>query len=120
MSEEKNDMNSAGQEKKLPPSLDRQLRSVIPEKELGHFREQLPEAFLKDASDGLDQITDDGQLDGMLKKMNHQMRQQLLHKKRKTGRRPISEFGWSYWAIVIILLLCICAFLVIRLMLHHH
>ena len=119
MSEEKNDMNPAGQEKKLPPSLDRQLRSVLPEKELGHFREQLPEAFVKDASEGLGQVADDSQLDGILKKMNHQMREHLVHKKKKTGRKSISDMSWIYWAIVVVLLLIICAFLVIRMQLHH-
>ena len=120
MSEEKNDMNSAGQGKKLPPSLDKRLRAILPEKDLGHFRNQLPDAFLSDASEGLEQVTDDSQLDGILNKMNHQMHQHLLRKKKKTGRKSINEFSWSYWAIVIILLLCICAFLVIRLMLHRH
>ena len=120
MSEEKNDMHSDGEEKKLPLSLDKQLRTLIHEKELSHFRNELPDAFLNDASEGLDQVADDSQLDGILSKMNHQMRQQLLRKKKKTGRRTIGEFSWSYWAIIIILLLCICAFLVIRLMLHHN
>jgi hypothetical protein len=117
MSEEKNDTNLDDQGKKLPPSLDKRLRGLLQEKELAHFRSQLPEAFLNDASEGLDQIADDPQLDGILNKMNHQMRQHL-HKKMKPERRPITEFNWSYWAIIIILLLCIAAFFVIRLMLH--
>ncbi len=120
MSEEKNDMNAGGPGKKLPPPLDKRLRALLHEKELSHFRNQLPEAFLSDASEGLNQVADDNQLDGILHKMNHQMRQQLVRKKKKTGRRSFSEFSWSYWAIVIILLLCICGYLVIRLLLHHH
>jgi hypothetical protein len=119
MSEESNDMKPADQGKKIPPSLDRQLRALLPERELDHFRDQLPEAFLNDASEGLDQVRDNNQLDGILKKLNNQMRQQLVHKKKKTGRRSIGDFSWAYWAIIIILLLCICAFLVIRLKLRH-
>lgn len=119
MSEENNDIDSAGQEKKLPPSLDSRLRNLLHEKELGHFRNQLPDAFVSDATEGLEQVADDGQLDGILNKMNHQMRQQLAHKKKNTGRRPTIDSSWSYWAIIIILLLCICAFLVIRMMLKH-
>jgi hypothetical protein len=116
MSEEINDTNPENQGKKLPPSLDRRLRGLLQEKELAHFRSQLPEAFLNDASEGLDQVTDDIQLDGILNRMNHQMRQHL-HKKKKPERRPIAEFNWTYWAIIIIVLLCTVAFLVIRMML---
>jgi hypothetical protein len=118
MSEEKYDTNSEGSKQELPPSLDKRLRGLLQEKELAHFRSQLPEAFLNDASEGLDQIADDPQLDGILNKMNHQMRQHL-HKKKKSERKPVGEFEWSYWAIIIILLLCIVAFLVIRLLLQH-
>jgi hypothetical protein len=119
MSEESNDMNPADQGKKLPASLDRQLRALLPERELDHFRDQLPEEFLKDASEGLDQVHDSSQIDGILKKLNHQMRQQLVSKKKKTGRKSIGNMSWIYWAIVIVLLLIICAFLVIRMQLHH-
>jgi hypothetical protein len=28
--------------------------------------------------------------------------------------------NWIYWAIIVVLLLTICAFLVIRMQLHHH
>src|SRR5664279_1749055 len=119
MTEETNDKKPAGQGKKLPMPLDRQLRALLPEEELKHFREQLPEDFLNDASEGLDQVHDSNQLENILKKLNRQMHQQLVHKKKKAGRRSIRDLGWTYWAIVIILILCICAFLVIRLLLPH-
>jgi hypothetical protein len=118
MSEEYNDMKPDGQEKKLPASLERQLRGLLPERELDHFSDQLPEAFLKDASEGLDQIHDNSQIDGILKKLNYQMHQQLVHKKKTTGRKSIGDMSWIYWAIVVVLLLIICAFLVIRMQLH--
>jgi hypothetical protein len=119
MNEEPNNKKPGDQEKKLPLPLDRQLRDLLPEKELNRFREQLPEEFLSDASEGLDQVQDGNQLDHILKKLNQQLHQQLTHKKRKPGRRSITDFGWSYWAVIIIIILCICAFLVIRLLLHH-
>ncbi|HEY4964997.1 MAG TPA: hypothetical protein VII28_01290 [Puia sp.] len=119
MSEEKNDMGPDGPGKKIPASLDRQLRALLPEKELNHFRDQLPDAFLNDASEGLNQVHDNSNLDGILKKLNLQMHQQLSHKKKKSGRKSIGDMSWIYWAIVIVLLLIICAFLVIRMQLHH-
>ena len=119
MNEETHDMNPGDQGKKLPPSLDKHLRTILPEDDLNQFRDQLPEAFLKDASEGLNQVHDNNQLDSILKKLNQQMRQQLSHKKKKTGRKSIGDMSWIYWTIVVILLLIICAFLVIRMQLHH-
>lgn len=109
-------MNS-GHGKKLPLPLDKQLRTLLPEKELNHFREQLPDEFLNDASEGLKQVQDGHQLDDILKKLNHQMHQQLVSGKKKRGKKSIGDPGWSYWAIIIILVLCISAFLIIRLLL---
>jgi hypothetical protein len=119
MNEETNNMNDGDPEKKLPLPLDRQLRALLPEKELNNFREQLPEEFLVDASEGLDQVKDRSQLDAILKKLNQQLHQQLTHKKTKSGVTPIRNFNWAYGAVIIILILCICAYLVVRLLLHH-
>jgi hypothetical protein len=119
MNEETNHMKPADQDKKLPLALDKQLRDLLPEKELNNFRKQLPDEFLNDASEGLDQVRDGNQLENILKKLNQQLHQHLAHKKRKSGKRSIGNFSWAYWAVIIILILCICAFLVIRLLLHH-
>jgi hypothetical protein len=119
MAEETNDMKPADPGKNLPPSLDRQLRALLPGKDLDIFRDQLPDAFLADASEGLDQIRDASQLDSVLKQLNHQMQRQLGHKKKHSKRRSTGDLGWTYWAIIIILLLTICAYIVIRVQLHH-
>ena len=69
MSEEINDMNHP--EKKLPDSLDDHLRTMMAEKELNRFREQLPAEFLSDASEGLNQLKDTKQLESVLRNLNH-------------------------------------------------
>jgi hypothetical protein len=119
MAEEPNDMKPADPEKILPSSLGRQLGKLMTEKELDVFRDQLPDAFLSDASEGLKQVQDERQLDAVLNHLNHHMHQQLKTRKERLGRRPFGDPGWSYWAILIILILTICTFLVIRLLLHH-
>ena len=119
MTDEKNDMNPADPRKKLPASLDKHLRAIIPEKDLNQFREQLPAEFLSDASEGLDQVEDTKQLESVLQKLNQQMHQHLAHKKTHKKRRSIGDLGWTYWAIIIILLLSIVGFVVIRMLLHH-
>jgi len=112
-------MTPADPGKSLPPPLESQLRALMPEKEMDLFRKQLPEDFLADASEGLSQVHDSPQLDAVLKQLNHQMHQQLAHKKNPMGRRSAGDLRWTYWAVITILLLVICAFLVIRILLHH-
>ena len=115
MSEEVNDMNHA--EDKLPAALDEHLRNLMGEIELKRFRQQLPEEFLSDASEGLHQFNDAKQLDSVLKKLNGQMHRQLGHKKLQKQRKT-SDLSWTYWAIVIILLLCITGYLIVQMLMH--
>ena len=119
MAEETNDMKPADPGKKLPSSIDRQLSTLMPEKELNIFTNQLPEEFLADASEGLNKAQDETQLDSVLKKLNHQMHQQLRSKKKRMGRKLAGDLSWIYWTVLIFLLLVVCAFIVIRMFLHH-
>jgi hypothetical protein len=117
MTEETNDMIPP--ENKLPPSLDNHLRAIMANKELNRFREQLPAEFLSDASEGLGQLKDTKQLESVLQHLNQQMHHQLGHKKTHKKRRSIGDLSWSYWAIIIILLLVIIGYGVIRMLLRH-
>jgi hypothetical protein len=118
MTEDKNNIKPSDPEKKGPVLLDRHLRKILPDQEISHFREQLPSAFLSDAAEGLDDIADSKQLESVLQHLNQQMHQQLKQKKTKKKRRSAGDMGWIYWAIIIILLLTIAAFVVIRFLLH--
>lgn len=116
MNEEINDMNNP--EKKHSDSLDDHLRSMMVEKELTHFREQLPAEFLSDASEGLNQLNDTKQLESVLRNLNQQMHRQLVHKKVHKRKRAIGDLSWGYWAIIIILLLSIVGYVVVRMLMH--
>ncbi len=116
MSEEINDMNH--RDNKLPDSLDDHLRTMMADKELDRFREQLPAEFLSDASEGLNQLKDTTQLESVLQKLNQQMHQHLAHKKVHKRRRSIGDLSWSYWAIIIILLLSIVGYVIVRMLMH--
>lgn len=119
MTEETNDMIPADPGKNLPVSLETHLRGIIPETDLHQFREQLPSAFLTDASEGLQQLKDSNQLDIVLKQLNHLMHQQLTLNKTHNKKRAVGNLSWAYWAIIIILLLTFAGYVVIRLLLHH-
>ena len=112
MSEEINDMSQSG----FPDSLDEHLRSMMAGKELDRFREQLPADFLTDASEGLSQLKDTKQLETVLRNLNQQMHRQLVHKKVHKRKRPFGDMSWSYWAIVVILLLSIVGYVIVRML----
>ena len=117
MDEETNDMMPPG--KKLPASLDEHLRALLPEKDLHHFRDQLPPEFLSDASEGLNQIPATEKLESVLMQLNLEMHKHLGHKKTTKRKRSVGDLSWTYWAIIIVLLLTIAGFLVIRMLLRH-
>jgi hypothetical protein len=119
MADETNDMKPTDPGKKIPPSLGRQMGNFMTEGELESFRSQLPKAFLDDASEGLNQIQDGTQLEAMLKQLNRQMHQQLKSRKKRSGRKMPGDLRWAYWAILIILLLAVCTFIIIRMLLNH-
>lgn len=116
MSEEINDMNHP--EKKLPDTLDDHLRRMMAETELNRFRQELPAEFLSDASEGLSHLKDTKQLDSVVRKLNAQMHRQLAHKKVHKRNRSIGDLSWTYWAILIILLLCIVGYVIVRMLMH--
>jgi hypothetical protein len=116
MSEKINDMDDP--ENKLPDALDDHLRTMMAERELNRFREQLPAEFLSDASEGLNQLKDTKQLETVLRNLNQQMHRQLTHKKVHKRKRSIGDLSWSYWAILIILLLSIVGYVVVRMLMH--
>jgi|SRR3954447_17203231 hypothetical protein len=115
MSEDINDMNSS--EKKISDSLDSHLRTVMTEKELKKFREQLPEQFLLDASEGLAEVKDTERLQTVLRNLNKQMHRQLAHQKLRARGRSIGDLSWTYWAIIIILLLIVVGYIVVHMFL---
>ena len=113
MTEDSNDKGFS--RKKLPVQQNEQLRSLLEDKVLGRFREQLPEDFISDAAEGLKDLPDTQQLESVLKQLNQDLHKQLGNKKSIRKRRSIADMSWTYWAIIIILLLAILGYLLISL-----
>jgi hypothetical protein len=116
MSEKINDMDHP--ENRLPDTLDDHLRRMMAETELNRFRQQLPAEFLSDASEGLSQLKDTNQLESVMRNLNAQMHRQLAHKKVHKRKGSIGDMSWTYWAIIIILLLCIVGYVIVRMLMH--
>ncbi len=113
MTENSNDKRPSG--KKLPVPLDQHLRTLLEEKDLGRFHDQLPEGFISDAAEGLKDLPDSEQLDSVLNQLNHDMHRQLGNKKAKRKRRSIADMSWTYWTIIIILILAVLGYFIISL-----
>ncbi len=118
MEEETNNNIPEDSEKKLPASLDIHLRGIMQEAELKDFQKQLPAEFLSDASEGLHHVNDTKQLESVLQKLNQQMHQHLQHKKTHKRNHHIGNLSWTYWTIIVVLLLTIVGFIIVRMLLH--
>jgi hypothetical protein len=118
MNNEPNDMIPADPNKKLPAPLDSHLRSLMQDKNLKNFSDQLPSEFLEDASEGLGHLKDTRQLESILRQLNQQVQQHLSHKKIRRRRTSIWDLSWTYWAIIIIFLLSITGYMLIRMYMH--
>ena len=90
-----------------------QLRAANPDQ--SNSGERLPAEFLTDAKDGLRDVESSEQLNAVLKQINHQMHQQLKNKKPHKLHRKVWDLTWTYWTIIILLILTITALMVIRL-----
>lgn len=70
-------------------------------------------SFENDAVEGLQQMKAET-LSTNVAQLNSKLREQLLSQKRKKDKHKIRNLQWGVLAVVIILLLCILAYVVIR------
>ena len=101
----------------LPDSLDIRLQAMLNELNQKPSTEKLPAAFLTDATEGLHQVKDEKELATVIQKLNKQMQLHLTHVKTKRLKRSIGNLNWTYWAVVLIILLVVIGFIVIRMQL---
>lgn len=76
-------------------------------------------AFVHDAVEGLQQFTRKPELDIFVSTLNKNLQQQLNSRKKEKEKRKIRDFSWIIIAVITILLLCILAFMVIRMQRDH-
>ncbi len=115
--EESNHMIPDGADSNLPDSLDIRLRAMLNELDQKPSMEELPADFLTDATEGLHQVKDEKELASVIQKLNKEMHQHLSHVKTKRLKRSIGNLNWTYWAVVLIILLTIISFIIIRMQL---
>ena len=77
------------------------------------------DAFVKDAIEGLQRFSSNKKLDDYVRNLNQNLQQQLAAKKQKRWSRNLSHSSWIMLATVIILLLCVMAYVVIMFVKNH-
>jgi hypothetical protein len=115
--EESNHMMPGPADSNKPDSPDNLLRAMLNELDQKASMEKLPADFLTDASEGLHQVKDEKELAAVIQKLNKEMHQHLTHVKTKRLKRSIGNLNWTYWAVILIILLTIISFIVIRMQL---
>ena len=116
INEESNHMIPDRPDSNPPDSLDIRLQAMLNELNQKPSTEKLPAAFLTDATEGLHQVKDEKELATVIQKLNKQMQLHLTHVKTKRLKRSIGNLNWTYWAVVLIILLVVIGFIVIRML----
>ena len=105
-------------------ALDEQMMNYIQgnlsDEEMQLVQKQIDDdAFVKDALDGLQQFSSNKKLTEYVASLNHNLQQQLVAKKQKQEKRKLIHPSWIVMTTVLILLLCVLAYVVIMFVKSH-
>lgn len=81
-------------------------------------RSMADNAFLNDAVEGLQQLADRKNLQAYVDELNANLQKSMAKKKQRRLRRRLKDDPWTYIAIGLVILFCLLAFWIIRLLLH--
>ena len=70
--------------------------------------------FVNDAIEGLKDIRDKKDIQSYIDQLNNSLQKQVERKKERREKRRLKEYPWIYFAIILILLLCVVGYLVIK------
>jgi hypothetical protein len=71
-----------------------------------------------DAMEGLENIKEKKNLQQYVDQLNKNLQAQLQNKKQRRNKTRLKEYPWIYFTIILILILCIVAYIVITKLLH--
>lgn len=82
-------------------------------------RQMAESDFMNDAIEGLQAIKSPRKLDEYVSQLNNKLQQQLEVKKQRKDKREIKHLSWIILAVILILVLCILAYVVIHMAREH-
>jgi anti-sigma factor RsiW len=77
-------------------------------------------AFLNDAVEGLQQMDDRKNLQAYVDELNASLHKNMTKKKERRLRRRLKDDPWTYLAIGIVILFCLLAYWIIRILLRKY
>ena len=96
-------------------ALRKYLSGNLDDEELHAVEKQMAgSSFIDDAVEGLQSFSSQKKLDEYVSQLNKNLNQQLDIKKQRKEKRKITEMPWIIVAVITILLLCVLAFVVIK------
>ena len=75
--------------------------------------------FMNDAVEGLQRIGDKKDVQSYVDHLNRDLQKSLQKKKLRWEKRRLKEGPWAYFAILLIIILCVIGYLIIRKVLPH-
>ena len=77
-------------------------------------RSMADNAFLNDAVEGLQRIGNSKSVGTYVDELNAALQKTMAKKKQRRLKRRLKESPWSYLAILLVILLCVIAYVIIR------
>ncbi len=82
-------------------------------------KQMLEDPFMDDAMEGLEQFTGEKNINAYVEQLNRDLNKQLGKKKKRREKRRLKDQPWLYFTIILLLLLCIIAYVMIRQHMRH-
>jgi hypothetical protein len=90
------------------------LKGNLTEKENHDLEKNMMDSdFVNDAVEGLQSVSNNNKLDEYVEQLNKKLHQQLNAKKQRKQKRKIKGMEWILLAAVIVLAVCLIAYLII-------
>lgn len=83
-------------------------------------RSMADNAFLNDAVEGLQRMDNKKNVQAYVDELNATLHKSVAKKKQRRQKRQLKETPWSYLAILLVILLCVIAYVIIRKILLTH
>ena len=104
-------LNKDIEQEKLLEYLNRNMSDA----EQHSFEKQMnDDEFMNDAVEGLQSLDNKTNIASLVQQMNADLKKQLDKKKKRKEKRKLVEQPWIYFSIVLLLLLCVIAYVVIK------
>jgi anti-sigma factor RsiW len=71
-------------------------------------------AFMNDALEGLAGMNNKKDIGVLVEQLNAELQKKLAQKKERKQRRKLQEYPWVYFAVILILVLLVIAYIIIR------